>query len=98
MRPTNSSTSSPRTATIEDDKLHASTSGQSQIDTYAECSSDRYIDVDDESIKVRFFWSSVSIKLDGLRMFKVRRPIENFRLLVLEVSSNMTLDGIHRNP
>ena len=31
-----------------------------------------------ESIEVRLFWSSVSIKLDGLRMLEVRRPIANF--------------------
>ena len=31
-------------------------------------------------------------------MFEVRRPIENFRLLVLGVSFNTTLGGIHKNP
>ena len=31
-----------------------------------------------ESNEVRLFWSSVSIKLDGLRMLEVRRPIANF--------------------
>ena len=31
-----------------------------------------------ESIEVGLFWSSVSIKLDGLRMLEVRRPITNF--------------------
>ena len=31
-----------------------------------------------KSIEVRLFWSSVSIKLDGLRMLEVRRPIANF--------------------
>ena len=31
-----------------------------------------------ESNEVGLFWSSVSIKLDGLRMLEVRRPIVNF--------------------
>ena len=31
-----------------------------------------------KSNEVGLFWSSVSIKLDGLRMLEVRRPIVNF--------------------
>ena len=51
-----------------------------------------------ESIEVRLFWSSVSIKLDGLRMLKVRCPIQNFFLLILGVLFNATLGDIYKNP
>ena len=38
-------------------------------------------------------------KLDGLRrMLEVRRPMQNFFLLVLRVLSNATPGGKHRNP
>ena len=132
MRPTDSLTSSSHTVTIEDD---ASTSGRSQIDTYAECSSGWYTDVTvrrvrretsawgeksssflvilprhpsspsflaitflKKLIEVRLFWNFVSIKLNGLRMLKVRRPMQNFFLLVLGVLSNATLGSKSRNP
>ena len=50
-----------------------------------------------KSIEVRLFWSFVSIKLDELRMFEVRRLMQNFFLLVLGVLSNATLGDIHKN-
>ena len=51
-----------------------------------------------ESNEVGLFWSFVSIKLDGLRMLEVRRPMLNFFLLVLGVLSNATPGDIHGSP
>ena len=48
-----------------------------------------------ESNEIRLFWSSISIKLDGLRMLEVRRPITNFSLLVF---SNATPGNIYGSP
>ena len=46
----------------------------------------------------RAFWSSVSIKLDGLKMLKLRRPIVNFLLLlVLGVLINLIPDSVYQS-
>ena len=42
------------------------------------CSDQKLTSFSKESNEVRLFWSSVSIKLDGLRMLEVRYPIVNF--------------------
>ena len=50
-----------------------------------------------ESNEVGLFWSSVSIKLDGLRMLEVRRLIINFFLLVLGVLLNSTPGSVYQS-
>lgn len=50
-----------------------------------------------ELIEVRLFWSFVSIKLNILKMLKVKRLIVNFLLLVLGILSNKTLSDIYKS-
>ena len=50
-----------------------------------------------ELIKVRLFWSLLSIKLDGLKMLKMRRPILSFFSLVLGVLPNSAPKCVHQS-
>ena len=64
---------------------------------FLRCSNQKLTSFSKKSNEVRLSWSSVSIKLDRLRMFKIRCPIVNFLLLVLEISPNFTLDSVHQS-
>lgn len=61
------------------------------------CYNQRLTSFSKKSNKVRFFWNTVSIKLNGLKMLKLRCSIVNFLSLVPKVLLNFTLDSTHQN-